>query len=50
MAIGIEKAMVQSLQSLMNTMKWTVQQAMDALEIPDAEQSRYEKLIKQGDV
>jgi len=47
---GMEKTVIQSLRSLMNTMKWTVQQAMDALEIPDDERSRYVKLLEQGDV
>ncbi len=47
---GAENGMIQALQSLMNTMKWTVQQAMDALEIPDGERSRYAKLLEHGDV
>jgi len=46
---GMEKGIIQSLRSLMNTMKWTVQQAMDALEIPNGERSKYEELLKQGE-
>ncbi|MCM1496648.1 MAG: hypothetical protein NC089_12740 [Bacteroides sp.] len=34
-----------SIQKLMDTMKWTAKQAMDALQIPEAEQGEYmEKL------
>ncbi len=47
---GEENGKLQSLQNLMASMKWTVQQAMDALQIPDVERSKYEKLVEQGNV
>jgi len=45
---GIEKGKLQSLRSLMESMKWNVQQAMDALQIPDSEKSKYAELVEQG--
>jgi len=47
-ARGIEKGKLQSLRSLMESMKWNVQQAMDALQIPDSEKSKYVELVEQG--
>ncbi len=49
-ARGIEKGKLQSLRSLMDSMKWTVQQAMDALQIPDSEKIKYAELVEQGNV
>jgi len=53
-ARGIEKGrrngIVEMIQNLMESTKWTAVQAMDALKIPDGERSRYEKLLEQGDV
>ncbi len=49
-ARGIEKGIIQALQNLMDSMKWTVQQAMDALQIPNSERSKYAELLKQGEV
>ena len=36
-----ERILLQSIRSLMNTMKLTVEQAMDALEIPDYDREKY---------
>ncbi len=38
---GIEKGIMDSLQNLMETMKMNLEQAMDALKIPDAEKNKY---------
>ena len=50
-AQGIEQGMaqgtVQGILSLMHSLKLTVQQAMEALEIPQSEQGKYEAMIKQ---
>ena len=37
----IDEERIRSIKSLMETMKWTVQQAMDALKIPSEEQAKY---------
>ena len=39
--MSIEKAKLQCIKSLMKTMHFTAQQAMDALEIPKDDQARY---------
>ena len=38
---GAEQKQVENIRSLMETMKWTAKQAMDALKIPAAEQKKY---------
>ena len=38
---GIEKAVLDNIKSLMESMKWTAQQAMDTLKIPSVDQSKY---------
>lgn len=55
--IGIEKAtaetaentkkitLIENIRNLMETTKWSAQQAMDALKIPPDEQSQYLPLI-----
>ena len=45
-AKGVDKARLESITNLMKTMKLTVQQAMDALMIPVAEQPKYSAKIK----
>lgn len=40
-----EKDMLTSIRNLMKNMKWTAQQAMEALGIPNDEQSNYAALI-----
>ena len=44
-AQGMEKGILSSIEKLMKTMKLTVQQAMDALEVPESEQPHYAALI-----
>lgn len=44
---GVEKGLVASIESLMHKLKMTVDQAMDALSIPENEQPKYKELIKQ---
>lgn len=44
-ARGIQKGILSSIQTLMVTMNWTVEQAMDALKIPKEDRTKYlEKL------
>ena len=38
---GAEQKQVENIRSLMETMKWTAKQAMDALKIPASEQKKY---------
>ncbi len=40
-AAGVEETKINSIRALMETMKWTAKQAMDALKIPAAEQKKY---------
>ena len=40
-----KKKLLENIRSLMETTKWTAQQAMDALKIPANEQSKYITLI-----
>ena len=42
MARGRESANLSNIRSLMETMKWSSQQAMNALKIPASEQRQYE--------
>ncbi len=42
---GAESKQVENIRSLMETMKWTAKQAMDALKIPVAEQEKYAALV-----
>ena len=42
---GIEKGILISITSLMETMKWSAKQAMDALRIPEQEQEKYSNMI-----
>ncbi len=38
---GAEKTMIKNIKNLMESMKWTAQQAMDALKIPKNDQAKY---------
>ena len=38
---GHESSLLQSIKNLMDSMKWSAQQAMDALKIPKDEQEKY---------
>lgn len=42
---GTETTMLQSIKNLMETMKWSAQQAMDALKIPQGEQAHYAAML-----
>lgn len=48
-AKGIEKGRMEgilsSIKSLMDSMGWTIEQAMDALKVPEGERSKYMKQI-----
>ena len=43
---GIEKGILASVKNLMNSMGWSAERAMDALNIPDAERSKYTVMLK----
>ena len=43
---GVEKSILQSIKNLMETMKLTAQQAMDALKVPKEDQERYMEKLK----
>ena len=45
-AKGIMKGIMFSIQSLMESMGWTIEQAMDALQIPIEERNGYVNLLK----
>ena len=36
-----EKTLLQSIKNLMETTKWTAEQAMDAIKIPESDRIRY---------
>ena len=36
-----EKRLLLDIRNLMDTMKWTVEQAMDALKVPDCDKEKY---------
>lgn len=44
---GIESLLLQSIKNLMETMKLSSQQAMDALKIPKDEQDKYAKRLSE---
>lgn len=44
---GIEKGVLSSIKSLMETMGWTLDQAMVALKVPEAERRAYQDLLKE---
>ena len=44
---GIDNTSVLHIKNLMETMKWSAQQAMDALKIPKAEQEKYAKRLSE---
>ena len=45
-AKGITKGIVFSIQSLMESMGWTIEQAMDALQIPTEERNGYLSMLE----
>ena len=46
--IGQESAHVSDVKSLMKTLKLTLVQAMDALEIPESQRVKYKELLERG--
>ena len=46
MAKGEEQGILTSIKSLMETMGWTLDQAMTALKVPEAEQRGYRNLLE----
>ena len=46
MAEGLEKGILSSIESLMETMGWTLDQAMTALKLPEAERQTYRNLLE----
>lgn len=45
-AEGMEKGILTSIKNLMETMGWTLDQAMTALKVPEAEQQTYRSLLE----
>ena len=43
---GITKGIMFSIQSLMESMGWTIEQAMDALQIPTEERNGYLSMLE----
>lgn len=46
MAKGEEQGILTSIKSLMETMGWTLEQAMTALKVPEAERQTYQNLLQ----
>lgn len=42
---GAEKATVNAIRNLIETTKWSTQQAMDALKVPKDDQKKYAKMV-----
>ena len=42
---GIEQGKVNSVRTLMKTMNWSADQAMEALQIPEKQQSVYREIL-----
>ena len=45
---GIEKGILLSIRNLMETMGWSVEQAMEGLKIPEEEKRKYLDELKKG--
>ncbi len=49
---GIQKGRVEgildAIRGLMNTMGWSVERAMEALNVPDADRAQYAALLRDG--
>ena len=45
-AEGVEETLLASIRNLMNSQQWTLQKAMDALEVPEADRSKYSAMLK----
>ncbi len=44
---GTKKTKLQDIQNLMKNLKFSMEQAMTALEIPEAEQEKYADMLKE---
>ena len=44
-AQGREQSLLESIRNLMDSMKWTAQQAMDALKVPKDDQAHYAAML-----
>ena len=44
---GMEQGILSSIKSLMETIGWTINQAMTALEVPESERRAYQDLLKE---
>ena len=42
---GEQNAIVQTIRNLMESMKWTIDQAMDAMKVPSDQRSMYAGLV-----
>lgn len=45
-AKGLENGTLLSIRNLMDTMKWSLDQAMNALKIPENERGKYSAMLK----
>lgn len=45
-AEGLEKGILSSIENLMETMGWTLDRAMTALKVPEAERQTYRNLLE----
>ena len=45
-AKGMEQGILSSIKSLMETMGWTIEQAMAALKVPETDRQIYQNLLK----
>ena len=46
MAKGMEQGILSSIKGLMETMGWTIEQAMAALKVPETDRQLYQNLLK----
>ena len=44
---GMEAGMLQAIKNLMDTLKLTAEQAMEALKVPEAEKAKYAGMLKE---
>ncbi len=47
MAKGLTKGTMSAIKGLMETMNWSIEQAMAAMKVPEAERQNYRELLKQ---
>ena len=45
---GIELSLTYSIKKLMKNMSWTIDQAMNALEVPEDKREKYRKSIEEN--